>query len=256
MTLLLLTVLSLLGYSVAAAFFLTEIYGAGRRGAFSVLVGCVALNFAAVSALVFQLGGHAAFRTGGFPATLALVLGIGLLLLSTRIPIRTSGALIAPLNALLLSFFLVDLHRVDDRVALEGPLLAIHVGLVTLGVGAFVLAAAMGALLLVQERELRRREFGPLFRALPGVGVLDQAGFQLVALGFVLYTIGLVLGVVAHLQSSGGVDIRIVLAGLAWVLFGVVITSRVFFGWRGRTAAMMTIGGCLATLAVLFFYSR
>lgn len=256
MPLLLLTVIALVGYSVAAALMFTELYGAARRGAGAVLVSCVVLNALVVGAVIHADGLTAAVQMGGILATLALVLGAGQLALASRLPVRSSAALVAPTNAVLLALFLVEQHRVENRVALEGPLLGIHVGLVLLGIGAFVLAASLGILLLLQERQLRRREFGPLFRALPGVGALDAASFQLVVLGFVLYTVGLVLGAVAHLRASGGLDSRIVLALVAWVLFAAVIQSRVFFGWRGRPAALLTIGGCVATAAVLFFYSR
>jgi hypothetical protein len=68
--------------------------------------------------------------------------------------------------------------------------------------GAFVLAAVLSALYLMQERQLRLREFGRLFQRLPSLNALDSATFHLVSVGFITYTVAILLGVTSAFRGE------------------------------------------------------
>jgi len=197
------------------------------------------------------------FSAYAVPAMVALAIAVGHLAVMTRYSARGIGAIAAPLCALLMALFVSEQGVTRGAADAMTPVLAVHVGLAVLGLASFALAASVAVLYLVQERQLRQRSFGRLFQRLPSLDALDGANFHLVSVGFILYTVAVVLGVVAVLRSGHLVlDARLSMAIVSWALFAIVIHTRVTSGWRGRQAAWMSIIGCAASLLILVFYAR
>lgn len=156
---------------------------------------------------------------------------------------------------MLLASLLAPLRPATPEEA-QQALIFTHVGLVLIGLGIFALAAVLAVLYLLQERQLRLRQFGPLFHRLPSLEELDTAHFRLVGLGFVVYTVALLLGFVWMFDTTlASSTSRIALALVAWAIFAGVIHTRITSGWRGRQSAWMTVIGCATTLLVLAGYS-
>jgi ABC-type uncharacterized transport system permease subunit len=44
------------------------------------------------------------------------------------------------------------------------------------------------------------------------------------------------------------------IAVAAWIMYAVLLVARVTAGWRGRRAAIMTLGGFATSLTVLIIY--
>ncbi len=44
------------------------------------------------------------------------------------------------------------------------------------------------------------------------------------------------------------------IAVAAWIMYAVLLVARVTAGWRGRRAAIMTLGGFVTSLTVLLIY--
>jgi ABC-type uncharacterized transport system permease subunit len=165
---------------------------------------------------------------------------------------RAANAFVGAFSAVGVSSFLL---APSGPAGATPPVLAVHIGLVLIGIGTFTLSAVASMLYLVQERQLRNRNFGPLFQKLPSLEELDTASFRLVAWGFVVYTAALVLGFtwIAESHTDMGPS-RTGLAIAAWVIFAAVIHTRITTGWRGRQSAIMTIAACIATYVVLIGY--
>lgn len=187
---------------------------------------------------------------------LATVVGLGVVVAGKRFAMRGASALAAPLGAVLMaSYLLSPQHMAAAADNQMDPILVVHIGLVLVGMGTFALAAIAAALYLVQERQLRKRSFGPLFHRLPSVEELDTASFRLVLWGFVVYTAALALGFTWSAQSPGSASgPGTALAVIAWAVFAAVIHTRITTGWRGRQSALMTIAGCATTYLVLAWY--
>ncbi|MFT4704252.1 MAG: ABC-type uncharacterized transport system permease subunit, partial [Bradymonadia bacterium] len=159
--------------------------------------------------------------------------------------------------ALLLVGSLLQPLRPSTPEEAQMALVFIHVGLVLIGLGTFALSAVLAGLYLLQERQLKKRQFGALFHRLPSLEELDAASFRLVVLGFVIYTVALIVGFLWLFQTAGtGSIARIGLSLLAWVMFASVIHTRITRGWRGKQSAWMTIGGAVSALLVLAVYAR
>lgn len=253
-----LSVLAIIAFSATAALFGSDLLAEHRTSTVGRLgyIISVLLTTALVVAIGVTDGTVALLRGGGLFATLAFFLAAGHAGVLRTFGIRAGGVLVAPLGALLLIASLLAPLRPGTVEEAQQALILTHVGLVLIGLGVFALAAILAVLYLVQDRQLRLRQFGALFHRLPSLEELDAAHFRLVVLGFVVYTVALLLGFVwmfeASLDSS---TTRIGMALVAWVVFAVVIHTRVTSGWRGRQSAWMTVFGCATTLLVLAGYS-
>lgn len=129
--------------------------------------------------------------------------------------------------------------------------LMIHVITVLSGYAALLLTAIASVFYLIRERQLKRKQPGSLFERLPPLGTLDQIVTKSLTLGFVFITGGVVAGLTWAFIESGTRwigDARIHLALITWALCLVTVFLRNTAGWRGRKAAVLSIGlvGCAA----------
>jgi ABC-type uncharacterized transport system permease subunit len=133
------------------------------------------------------------------------------------------------------------------------PAVRAHVVLATVGVALLVLAAVVGALYLLQRRELKEKRFGPLLRRLPALATLDRAGGALALGGGSALTIALASGGLAagaawcstlawDAQRIGAVAAFLVCAALA---------VAVALGVRGARRAVLSLGGLALVVALL-----
>jgi ABC-type uncharacterized transport system permease subunit len=80
---------------------------------------------------------------------------------------------------------------------------------------------------------------------------LERITFRLVAAGFVLLSITLLMGIGFGEVVYGHAlrwDHKTVFSILAWITFAVLLVGRIGFGWRGRRAVNMLYGGSVLLL--------
>lgn len=132
---------------------------------------------------------------------------------------------------------------------------ALHLSLSVTAYAFLTLAVVQAILLSTQERRLRHREPGRVFKALPPIQTMETILFLLTGIGFVLLTLTLVSGAI-YTRSLLGVTFTFnhhtVLTLLAWIIFGTLLVGRFFFGWRGRHAVHWTIGGFVVLVLAYF----
>ncbi len=132
--------------------------------------------------------------------------------------------------------------------------LTLHLVPVYLGYAGFAIAAGAGGAYLVQERLLRRKTAGAPWRLLPSLETLQRVEWAALSLGYPVFTVGLVAGVLWAYQTRsplGGAwhaDPK-VLGGLAvWLFYTAALHLRLFLRLRGRRAALLTVAGFLFAL--------
>jgi ABC-type uncharacterized transport system permease subunit len=125
-----------------------------------------------------------------------------------------------------------------------------HLVVAFLAFALIVIAAVQAAALLALEQDLRRGLAGSSASA-PPVLTLERWLFGLIAIGFALLTATLASGVIFS-ESLLGRPIQFthktLFAGLAWLLFGVLLAGRWRWGWRGRNALRWVVIGSLLLL--------
>ncbi len=176
------------------------------------------------------------------------------LFLARREGLAVLGAFVAPLALIVLAA--ARLSPSGDAVSGLGSLGRLHIATATIGVGIFALATLVSVVYLMQERNLKRKNFdGVLFRASASLETLDKISSRLVAIGFPIFTISMMLGGIWVAQLEQGFSrIEYPISMVTWVTFGALIFGRSLHGYRGRRAAVATIVGFVAALAVLVIY--
>lgn len=137
---------------------------------------------------------------------------------------------------------------VGDQAA---RLMVWHVGVTLLGYAFFIGAFVAGALYLIQDRNLRRKAFGPIYYMLPPLESLDLWSARLIQIGFPLLTLGVASGLlIAHITWSTfwQADPKVVFTVVLWSAYGLYPLLRRLWGWGGRRAAWWSVLGGLALL--------
>ncbi|HEX6691781.1 MAG TPA: cytochrome c biogenesis protein CcsA [Burkholderiales bacterium] len=130
---------------------------------------------------------------------------------------------------------------------------AFHVLFFILAFGVLTIAIVHVAMLSFLERDLHRVGGGaaPRLPSLPPVLTLERLLFHLIALSFVLLTIGLAVGVALSESLFGRAmrfDHKTLFSLLAWLTLAVLLVGRHAYGWRGRTALRWTTAGFIFLL--------
>jgi cytochrome c-type biogenesis protein CcsB len=94
-----------------------------------------------------------------------------------------------------------------------------------------------------------------LQRLFPEAATLDAWSYRFVALGFPIWTFGVMCGAIWGEHAWGrywGWDPKETFAFITWIVFAVYLHARVTMGWRGRRAAAITAVGFVAILFTLY----
>ena len=193
---------------------------------------------------------EAPWRGGQLFSMLAAATVAVYLALDLRYGLPVAGTFVAPLTvAAMVPAHLGAAGGVlahEQRVALSGWLLPVHVAAAALGTVALLLAFALAVIYLVSERQLKRKQPGRLFSRLPSLELVDRLGWQLSVWGFVLLTMVIITGsFVTHEVGMGffKLDPKSGFALLAWGLLAASIQARLVAGWRGRRLAVLVVVG-------------
>lgn len=169
--------------------------------------------------------------------------------------IRILGTFVSPLAVV----FMLLSSAIPGRVIPTSQLfrsfwLTLHVGTMFIGNAIFALAFCAGIMYLLQERQIKTKSFGLLYRRLPSLEVLDSLNYFCLTIGFPLITIGLISGFIyagAVWRSFWRWDPKAILSVVTWLIYAVLLHERLAVGWRGRRAAILAIVGFSVILVTL-----
>ncbi|RKG76015.1 cytochrome C biogenesis protein [Corallococcus exercitus] len=212
-------------------------------------------------ALIQMLGAQGGRLVG--PAqgmsTFAFLLLALFLALDVRYRKPVIGAFLTPLAvAVLLIGMLLHGGSTPLPDAVRQPLLPVHVTIALLGMTAFGVAAGVGVMYLLMEREVKTKHFGLLFSRLPSLEFLDTLNRRLVLWGFIALSLTLATGALFTTTLRGlswALEAKHVATFVAWGVFAALVNARIFAGWRGRRVALLTMAGfCLVLVSFLSSY--
>lgn len=138
--------------------------------------------------------------------------------------------------------------------ALQSSWLTYHVVTIMLSYSAFALSFFVSVCYLLKDALGGDESRFSLVRRLLSLKTLDILNYKIIAVGFPLLTIGIILGAVWANTAWGrpwGFDPKEMWSAITWLIYAVYLHVRYFAGWRGRRAAVLAIIGFGA---VLFTY--
>lgn len=170
-------------YGIAAVVYLAYLVRQSEALATAgrVLVGGgLALHGVALFELLGVQSGRPVGLAQGFSALAFLLLAI-FLFLDVRYRRPVIGAFLTPLAlAALLPGLLLQGGQAPLPPGVRQPLLPLHITLALMGLAAFAVAAGVGVMYVLMERQVKAKRFGLLFSRLPSLEFLDTLNRRLV----------------------------------------------------------------------------
>ena len=177
------------------------------------------------------------------------------LLFQYRYRLNVMGIIAAPLTTATMAVVVaMPATTIAAKPVLKSLWLVSHVTFIFIGEAGMALACGLGVLYLIQEKAIKSKKPGFFFRRLPSLDQLDSVGYGCILGGFLMMTLGLIMGVVYAKTIWGRFwswDPKEVWSGITWLLYAAMIHMRLSVGWQGRRSAVLAIIG-FATLMFTF----
>ncbi len=144
--------------------------------------------------------------------------------------------------------------------ALQSYWLPIHVSVVSLGSGVFLVAGVASILFLVKMSLLgdsdREGRVAAIVQRLPDAQTLDRIAYRTTIFAFPIFGFGVIFGAIWAEEAWGrywGWDPKETVAFIAWVVYAAYLHARSTAGWRDKKAAWINVVGFVAMVFNLFF---
>lgn len=186
----------------------------------------------------------------------ALSLTWGFLTFRWRYQVKNFGAFVTPIITILMLIAHFSSNEIPElQPALQSLWLPVHASIAIMANGFLALAFCGGIMYLLQEREIKRKQFGMFFSRLPSLEALDNLNRHCLAVGFPLMTLGIITGSVWAKQAWGSYwqwDPKETWSLITWFIYAAILHQRLTMGMRRRRAAIMAIIGFSAVLFTLW----
>lgn len=173
-----------------------------------------------------------------------------------RYRVYAASFFVYPLVLLLLTISAVvgeSFAELDPQ--LRSNVFTAHLLLSTLGIAGMLIGVAFGLLAFIQDRALKEKRRGRMWEWIPSLNVCKSVSYRALAIGFSIYTIGLLAGILWSYRTTAGLmDLRVKQIGavVAWLLFGVVLQQYIAGAYRSRRTVLLSGGAFIAVvIAVL-----
>ena len=229
-------------------------HGRGRRIASVGIASVGAVVHAAALVEEFRTAPNTALSLGDTLALVALIISATAILMALRPGKRGMAALLLFVAAALEATFSEGTRQFS--VGQPGRELAFHVAMATTAFAFLTIGMALAVAQVIVAHRLRSRQPLGWLKILTPVESLESGLFHSILAGFAVLTLALVSGAffVENLFAQHLVH-KVVLAIIAWFVFGVLLLGRLRFGWRGRQALRWTFAG-YTLLGLSYFGSK
>jgi cytochrome c-type biogenesis protein CcsB len=144
--------------------------------------------------------------------------------------------------------------------ALQSYWLPIHVSVVSLGSGVFLVAGVASILFLLKMSKLGEPDtdgaLARIVQRLPDAQTLDRIAYRTTIFAFPVFGFGVIFGAIWAEEAWGrywGWDPKETVSFIAWVIYAAYLHARSTAGWRDKKAAWINVAGFVAMVFNLFF---
>jgi ABC-type uncharacterized transport system permease subunit len=138
--------------------------------------------------------------------------------------------------------------KVDTPLSdiLKNIFFEVHVIFNLIGYAAFSSAFLTGIMYSLLFHEIKGRKLGYFYDRLPSLAYLEKLNFRALLIGFCFISIGILLGAYTGKTAWGTYwawDPKLIAAVISWVTYGIAITGKINFHWKGNRLAYFSIIG-------------
>ncbi len=180
------------------------------------------------------------------------------MLIEWRTRNRSIGVFATPLAFLAMAYASYS-PNINERIqplvpALKSNWLIAHVVTCFFGYAAFALAFGLSLMYLLKRRR-QGSERSTFLRLIPRTDLLDELNYQMILIGFLLLTLGIITGSVWAHSAWGSYwswDPKETWSLITWLVYAALLHSRLIRGWRGKKIAILSIIGFGCVLFTYF----
>lgn len=143
--------------------------------------------------------------------------------------------------------------------ALRSSLFTTHLLLSTVGVAALLIGLAFTLLSFVQDRSLKSKHRGALWDMIPSLSVCRMVSYRALSIGFSIYTIGLIAGVMWSYRTTADLMVpnaKEIGAIVAWIFFAILLQSFISGAYRARRTIFISACAFIATVVAILGIAR
>ena len=245
-------------YLVAAALYAVHFArrdaGVGRA-ATTVLVAGAFVHTFVIGMQTMEVWNAAFASTSRAASTFAWLLALSYLYTELTTEERAMGVFILPIIAVLQVISTVAPANTEPNPLLDSPWFWVHMLSLLFAYASFALAGVLGLTYVLQFKEIKKKNLGFFYTRLPSLQVLDVMNARTVTVGWILLTVGVVVGVIWATQAQAASpmdpqmqafsigDPKILVTVLTWVVYSFALVARRTMGWSGRKAAWLSAAG-------------
>jgi cytochrome c-type biogenesis protein CcsB len=227
-----------------------------RKIFIKIALSTVGIGFAFHTAALIRLGlVREHFPITNLPESLCLFawfLTLTFLLVNIRYDIKALGAFTLPLVSIL-TITASIIYEENQTISpdLKSGWVYFHSSIAFLAYAAFFLTFISGILYLIQEKELKTKNFRFLYFRLPSLQMCDELMRLFLTVGFVAMSLTIITGIISAPQAWGqswSWDPKVTATVITWIIYLVLLLYRLSAGWRGRQAAYISIVGFASVL--------
>jgi ABC-type uncharacterized transport system permease subunit len=138
--------------------------------------------------------------------------------------------------------------------SLRSSLFTTHLLLSTVGVAALLIGLAFTLLAYVQDRSLKSKTRGALWELIPSLNVCKMVSYRALAIGFSIYTLGLIAGVMWSYRTTADLMVptaKEIGAVVAWIFFALLLQSFISGAYRTRRTIFISACAFAATVVAI-----
>lgn len=177
------------------------------------------------------------------------------LALYIRYRVYAASFFVYPLVLLLLAVAaVVGEPFADLDPSLRSWLFTTHLLLSTVGVACLLIGLAFTLLAYEQDRALKSKKRGALWEMIPSLSVCKTVSYRALAIGFSIYTVGLIAGVLWSYRTTAGLMVptaKEIGAVVAWIFFAILLQSYISGVYHARRMIFISAGAFVAIVVTI-----
>jgi cytochrome c-type biogenesis protein CcsB len=233
-----------------------------RLGTVASLIGLTAQTVAIILrwVLSYRMGiGHAPF-SNLYESLIffAWTLMFLYMIVEWRTKNKTFGTFVTPLAFLAMAYASfspnISSHIQPLIPALKSNWLISHVITCFFGYAAFGVSFGLSVMYLLKGLDAPEKR-NIFLKLIPGRGILDDLNYQMIVIGFLMLTLGIITGSVWAHSAWGSYwswDPKETWSLITWLVYAAVIHSRMVRGWKGKKIVILSIIGFCCVLFTYF----
>jgi cytochrome c-type biogenesis protein CcsB len=167
---------------------------------------------------------------------------------------RTIGAFVTPLAFFAMAYASLHNNSIQPLIpALKSNWLIAHVITCFIGYAAFAIAFGTSGMYLIKKRDTEGKSL--LLKRFPKENIIDELTYQMIMLGFLFLSIGIITGAVWANSAWGrywGWDPKETWSLITWFIYATLLHAKMMRGWHGKRIAYLSIAGFAAVLFTYF----